>query len=254
MKENTFVILCWSILIGLIIFQGIILVSASDITYEPHKLNTNLSFSYTSNNASSCNITTANTPYGVITINQQSTKIGQTFNNTINGGNFSQIGNYCFNVECSDDGQIATGSICRDITYLGKQLNGARAGLYIGFLTLLILIFFLNFYGMGFLPQSNPRNEEGKIMSISYLKYFRNVLWMTGYFLFIGIMYIASNLAFAFLEEELIAKTLFVIFRVSFMIAPVIVIVWIVYIFASMFHDKQFQNMLNRGIFPGGQL
>jgi len=141
-----------------------------------------------------------------------------------------------------------------EITYLGKQLDEAKSILYVGFLGLLILIFFLNFYGMGFLPARNTRDEEGKIMSISYLKYFRNVLWMTGYFLFIGIIYIASNLAFAFLGEELLAKTLFMIFQVSFGIAPIVVIVWIIWIFASMFHDKQFQNMLNRGIFPQGKL
>lgn len=241
----------------LILFTAVFfinLVSALDITYEPHKLNTDLEFSFTSNNATTCNISTANTPYGVITINQDSTKAGQTFNNTIAGGNFSEIGNYCFNIQCSDGNKIATGSLCRDITYLGKQLSGARAGLYIGLLGLLILIFFLNFFGMGFLPSRNQRDEEGRIMSINYLKYFRNVLWMTGYFLFIGIIYIASSIAFAFLEEELIAKTLFMIFRVSFMMAPLVVIVWMVFIFASMFHDKKFQGMLNRGIFPQGKL
>jgi len=230
------------------------LVSALDITYEPHELDTDLEFSFTSNNATTCNISTANTPYGVITIDQASEKVGQTFNNTIVAGNFSEIGNYCFNIQCFSGEEVETGSLCRDVTYLGKQLNGARAGLYIGFLGLLILIFFLNFFGMGFLPARNQRNEEGKIMSISYLKYFRNVLWMTGYFLFIGIVYIASSLAFAFLEEELIAKTLFMIYRVSFMMAPIIVIVWMIFIFTSMFHDKEFQGMLNRGIFPQGRI
>ena len=241
----------------LILFTAVFLislVSALDITYEPHKLNTDLEFSYTSNNATTCNISTANTPYGVVIINQNSTRAGQTFNNTIDAGNFSEIGNYCFNIQCSDGESTETGSLCRYINYLGKQLSGARAGLYIGFLGLLILIFFLNFFGMGFLPSRNQRNEEGRIMSISYLKYFRNVLWMTGYFLFIGILYISSNLAFAFLEEELIAKTLFMIFRVSFLIAPIIIIVWMVFIFASMFHDKQFQSMLNRGMFPQGRV
>jgi len=240
------------LLIFFFIIVSISLVSAID--YEPHKLDTELEFSFTSNNASSCNVTTANTPYGVIDINQESTKTGQTFNNSIHRGNFSEIGNYCFNLVCTDGSETETGSVCRDVTYLGKQLNGARAGLYIGFLGLLILLFFLNFFGMGFLPARNQRNEEGRIMSISYLKYFRNVLWMTGYFLFIGIIYIASNIAIAFLEEELIANVLFMIFKVSFMMAPVIIIVWMVFIFASIFHDKEFQGMLNRGMFPQGRV
>jgi len=133
-------------------------------------------------------------------------------------------------------------------------LSEAKAILYLGFLAILILVFIVNFIGLGMLPARNTKDEEGRILSISYLKYFRNVLWMTGYFLFIGIIYIASNLSFAFLEEELVSKTLFMIFQISFMVAPIIIIVWIVWIFASMFHDKEFQNMLNRGVFPQGNL
>lgn len=185
-------------------------------------------------------------------INALMTKQGSSFNytfcDTLNLGTY----NYCVIGDIEGINTI----VCKDyeITYLGKQLDSAKSILYIGFLTLLILIFFLNFYGMGFLPARNTRDEEGRIMSISYLKYLRNVLWMTGYFLFIGILYISSNLAFAFLEEELIAKTLFTIFKVSFGIAPVIIIVWMIFIFASMFHDREFQSMLNRGIFPQGKL
>ena len=141
-----------------------------------------------------------------------------------------------------------------DVTYMGKQLTEAGAIMYIGFLALLILVFFLNFIGMGFLPNKNQRDEEGRILSISYLKYFRNVLWMTGYFLFIAIIYVASNLAFAFMEEQFVASVLFTIFKITFGIAPIIIILWLIWIFISMFHDKQFQQMLNRGVFPGGNL
>lgn len=141
-----------------------------------------------------------------------------------------------------------------DVTYIGKQLNEASSVMYIGFLALLVLIFFLNFVGMGFLPNRNQRDEEGRILSISYLKYFRNVLWMSGYFLFIAIVYIASNLAFAFMEEQFVANMLFTIYKVAFGVAPVILILWVIWIFVSIFHDKQFQSMLNRGVFPGGNL
>ena len=156
-----------------------------------------------------------------------------------------------YDVRGISDGCEETFATYFTITHLGKELSSASATMYIGFLALLVLVFFLNFIGMGFLPSRNNRDEEGVLLSINYLKYFRNVLWMTGYFLFIAIMFVASNLAFAFLEEELFANVLFTIFRVSFGLAPVVVIVWMIWIFVSMFHDKQFQNMLNRGFFPG---
>lgn len=156
-----------------------------------------------------------------------------------------------YDVRGISDGCEKTFATYFTVTHLGKELSSASATMYLGFLALLVLVFFLNFFGMGFLPDGNTRDEEGRILSISYLKYFRNVLWMTGYFLFIAIMFVASNLAFAFMEEEFFANILFTIFKVSFGIAPVVVTVWLIWIFVSMFHDRQFQQMLNRGIFPG---
>jgi len=71
--------------------------------------------------------------------------------------------------------------------------------------------------------------------------------WM----LFTGILYLFSNLGFAFLEEEMFSQTLFMLFKVCFSLTPVIVIVWFIWIIVSMFHDKEFQQMLNRGMLPG---
>ena len=181
----------------------------------------------------------------------QLTKIGTKYNYT-SCAISSDLGTYIVNGFGDVDGVTTVFAYDYEVTYLGKQLDSGKSILYIGFLSLLVLIFFLNFYGMGYLPSRNQKDEQGRIMSINYLKYFRNVLWMTGYFLFIGIIYISSNLAFAFLGEELLAKTLFIIYRVSFGLAPVVVIVWMIFIFASIFHDKEFQRMLNRGMLPGG--
>jgi len=198
------------------------------------------------------NITSIQFPNSTITyINEAMGKNGVDYNYTF--CNTSQLGEYSYKV-CGDKNTFSCEVIDFEITYLGKTLSSAKAMMSIGFLSLLILIFFLNFVAMGFLPKRNQADEEGRILSITYLKYFRNVLWMTGYFLFIGIVYIASNLAYGFLDEVLLANTLFMIFRVAFGLAPVVVIVWLIWIFASMFHDKEFQKMLNRGIFPGGNL
>jgi len=228
------------------------LVSADTLT---HQQNTDLNYTMTSNFATYCTLTTINTPNGFNTIEVKGTLIGsQTWLFEIDGSNFSSLGNYRLNIACFGGSTVVTEYQSVDVTYSGKTLNEGKAILYIGFLTLLILIFFLNFFGMGFLPKRNQVDEEGRILSITYLKYFRDVLMMTGYFLFIGITFIASNLAFAFLEEELLAQTLYMIYRISFGFAPVVVIVWIIWIFVSLFHDKQFQKMLNRGMFPQGRI
>lgn len=193
-------------------------------------------------------------PNGTLFLNSvEATALGSgVFNYTTT---FPEKGTYYPTLLCVDGTNSNSDSDGRyEVTYIGKTLDEGKAVLYIGFLTLLILIFFLNFYGMGFLPKRNSMDEEGRIFSINYLKYFRNVLWMSGYFFFIAITFIASNIAFAFLEEALIAQTLFIIYRVSFGFAPVIIIVWIIWTFVSLYHDKQFQKMLNRGMFPQGNI
>jgi len=141
-----------------------------------------------------------------------------------------------------------------DVTYTGNEISTAQSILSLGFLVLLILVFITNFICMSWLPNKNQTDGEGRILSITYLKYLRNVLWMTGYFLFIGIIFVASNLAYGFLSETLLADVLFMIFRVSFVLSPIVVIVWLIWMFVSFFHDKEFQKMLNRGMFPQGRL
>jgi hypothetical protein len=174
----------------------------------------------------------------------------------IKGGNFSAAHPKVYPYGISCDGAGLGGEIVGawESNTVGKSITTPQAILYLGFLILLILIFIVNFVGMSMLPEKNSRDGEGQLLSISYLKYFRNVLWMTGYFLFLGIVYIASNLAFAFLDETLMAKTLFMIFHIGLALAPVVVILWIIWMFVSMFHDKQMQKLLNRGMFEEGKL
>ena len=182
------------------------------------------------------------------------TKQGSSFNYTF--CSTEELGEYTYCVIGDVDGTDTLKTGCYDfkVTYSGKELSEAEAILYVSFLAILILVFIVNFIGIGMLPSKNSKDEYGRILSINYLKYFRNVLWISLYFLFIGIVYIASNLSFAFLQEELVAKTLFMIFQISFGFAPVFLIVWVVWMFVSMFHDKEFQKMLNRGVFPQGNL
>jgi hypothetical protein len=200
-----------------------------------------------------CHLDLANYSGNIITHGDMIYNIDGHWSYFIDGGNFSYIGYYPYGVSCIDEsGGVLSGIF--EVTYLGKELSVGESILYIGFLTLMILLFIVNFVAIGYLPARNERDEEGRIMSISYLKYFRNVLALVGYFLFIAIFYMSSNLAFAFLQEELFAKTLFMIFRVSFLLVPVVIVVWVIWIFASMFHDKEFQKVLNRGMFPGGSI
>jgi len=181
-------------------------------------------------------------------MNKNDSSFYYQFNNTQQLGTY----NYCGYGDVSGTNT----TYCYDftITYLGKQLTTEKAIIYFIFLIVFVLIFIGTFIFIGFLPSRNDRDEEGRLMSISYLKYLRTVLYLFEWMLFIGITYMFSNLGFAFLEEEMFSQTLFMIFKICLGLTPVIITVWFIWMIVSMFHDKEFQNMLNRGMIPGGDL
>ncbi len=141
-----------------------------------------------------------------------------------------------------------------DVTYNGDSISSSQAILYAVLLFVLIFVFIITILGINQLPSGNTQDEEGKILSISYLKYLRPVGWFFLWMLFIAILFLSSNIAFAFLSGQLFAQLLFTLFKICFALTSVIVVVWIIWIYRQMFHDKQMQNMLNRGIFPQGKL
>lgn len=140
------------------------------------------------------------------------------------------------------------------INYRGDVISSGQGVLYLSLFAILFFFFYLTILAINQLPSSNTKDEEGRILSISYLKYLRPVGWMFTYFLMIGILFLASNLAFNYLNEQLFAQILFVLYRLAFLAAPIVITLWIVWIFVQMFHDKQMQNLLNRGFFPQGKL
>ena len=202
------------------------------------------------NDSTSCSFFLANATGDVVVIrNPIYDNTNRYWYTNISGGNFTR-GKYYYGISCNDStyGGAITGEW--DVTKTGYELTEARAIVYVGLLALLIFALFGLFFGMSFLPASNQRDEDGKILSITYAKYFRLPLWLMAYFLFIAIMFLGSNVAFVYLGEELFGKTLFSIFAMGMAIAPAIVIVLMVYFFVKFFHDREFQRYLKRGVFP----
>ena len=166
-----------------------------------------------------------------------------TFCNTTANGEYTY--DYC------DEG----GDNCKEniftITYSGLEVTQGQSTIYAVLLFLLVLFFIGTFFGIGMLPSSNEKNPEGEIISISYLKYFRSVLWFLEWIFLMGIMFLASNLAFAFLGETLFANLFFIIYRIMFMMLPVIVLIWGVWFYIKFVQDKDFKKMFERGFIPG---
>ena len=245
-----------------LLFLGMFLismVSAQETSLGTFKINERIEIiQLCSNDTSlcdSCNITSVNYPsLSSIVSNVAMEKRSADFNYTLNESQTNQTGTLQINGFCKTSSQYKVFSFTAKVNYLGYEITSGQSILYVALLGVLFFVFVSILFAIDKLPRYNQQDEEGKILSVSYLKYFRPVLWFVEWMLFIAALYISSNLAFAFLNEQLFAKILFTLFRVCFGLTPLIVILWIVWIFVSMFHDKEFQKMLNRGIFPQGRL
>lgn len=137
-----------------------------------------------------------------------------------------------------------------EITYAGLEVTEGQAIIYTALLLLLIFFFIITFLGIGLLPASNTRDEEGKIVQISWLKYLRSPLWFFEWILLIGIMFLASNLAFGFLAEPLFGELFFIIYRIMFMLTPIMCLVWMAWFYIKFVQDREFKKMFERGFAP----
>ena len=113
----------------LLLFIGIFLISLTSATdYLPHKINTTLEFSFSDDLATSCDVSTMVTPNNsVVWISQTMANTGDTFSATITNGNFTELGVYCFNIECAD----GYGDVCREVTNSGEIASGSKITLII---------------------------------------------------------------------------------------------------------------------------
>ena len=174
---------------------------------------------------------------------------------SIKSGNLTQVGdNYNYLVQCNSSslGGFTKGEF--DLINNVVDVSVGSAILYVSLFIVLFFVFFMNIWFINRLPEKNNQDEEGKFISINWLKYLRGSLWFVEYILFVAILYVSSNLSFYYLNEHLIANVLFVIYRLAFLLAPVIVIIWIVWVFAKIAQDKRFWKLIQNGIFPQGKL
>ncbi len=125
-----------------ILMLGMFLMSFASAEI-PHEQNTELNFSITSNFATSCELTTINSPTGIIEIGQISTSTG-TFDFNVLSGNFTSLGIYCMNIVCTDGTDITTGEYCREITSDGLGSTQTKQdNYYILFIGIALLFGFI---------------------------------------------------------------------------------------------------------------
>jgi len=202
------------------------------------------------NSSTNCTFYLANS-YGVILF---SSNIGyaEYWSVIIGGGNLSYIGEYPYGVNCQNGGIGGSLSGTFYAGYAGRILDEGEALLYIPLFLVIFFLFFGGIYAMSLLPDSNSKDEEGKIMQVNLLKYLRKTIGLVLWFLFISVLFLASNLSFAYSPDLMIGTFLLTLFRIGMVLSFPIILLWVLYIFAQIIDDKEMRKMLNRGMFPQG--
>ncbi len=133
-----------------------------------------------------------------------------------------------------------------EITGTGFDLDVPRTNLSIALLFLIVFAFVICIFGVTKLP-STDNFEDGKLISVSKLKYLRPVLGGVSWFLLIAIFYTGSNIALAYMGTTLLGNILFVLFRIMFLLTLPMIVVWFLYIFVSVFQDRKLEKNILRG-------
>lgn len=177
----------------LFLFLGIIILLSfsSAITYDPHKINEDFTFSWTDSIADGCNLTTITYPNGTISIiNMEISRSGNTYSGTITKGNFTQEGIVCWNYDCTD----GHGDDCIEVTHNGKDKpSGVVIVLFsILFLIILATLITLMLYTLAHFVE---KDFDMKDLIFNISAYF--VLW--GIYI-LGIEYVGNSFINTFLE------------------------------------------------------
>ena len=236
-----------NILILLLIVSTLSLVGAESIgTFQ---LSQDVEIYQTCNNCTYCNFTRVMGPSNqTIVTNISSYQDGTYFFYNIEGANFTRNGQHTYCYACGNDADTSTGCLNFDITYAGGELTQQMATIYIIAFGVLIFLFILILAVIRVLPSKDTTSEEGMIMKVSDLKHLRPVLWGVEWGLVLALLFIVSNITMAYLPRELFGRFFFVIYQVMFWISIPMLFVWVMWMFAKVYQDKEIKRLIERGV------
>lgn len=170
------------------------------------------------------------------------------FNITIPKANVTEVGNHHYSIFCvsgihndSDKGIIL-------ITPTGNDLTDAQGTVYIITLIGIFFAFALCLWGAIAIPSRHKRNDEGKVVAVSDLKYVKMILWAFSYLLLMWIFFMLSEIARNFLFSDVVSRIFYFIFYFFLILMFPLVVVFIIITIMLKFQDKKTTDLINRGV------
>ena len=241
----------------IILLALICLVFISFASAETFKQEQSIDFKKTCTNSSdsicstvaTCNITMRiprNNSYIVNNQEMQNNDNG-LFNYTLNSNQVSVLGTYTWDMFCCD-GSCGEAHGNFQVTKTGVELSQDKAIVYLGMLALLVFLFIVNVGAIPLLPSKNTSDEEGFFVGVSNLKYVRAILYVTAWGLLMVLMFISSNISFLYLETTLMGDILFKFYQFMMLMTIPGLFLWFIFIFVSIFRDKEMKSLIERGV------
>ncbi|RPJ79784.1 MAG: hypothetical protein EHM20_00330 [Alphaproteobacteria bacterium] len=159
----------------------------------------------------------------------------------------NDMGQYLVNGFGDVDGVKTVWAYDFEVTGTGFEFNQPRSLMYVALLGLLIFLFVLSLYTIPSLPTGDNYDEDGSLISINQLKYLRPVLYVVAYMILVAITYTASNISLAYMGETMMGSLFFKIFHILFGLAPLMALLWFVFILYNAVQDRQLKKVLERG-------
>lgn len=229
-----------------------ILKQNQDVKLHAHVINITLgSNNHLTNTSTTCYLHLYNTTSHLLEHNLTFDDNLLEWELSIDGANFSKVGEFAFYLECASVDSICAVSGGYEVSATGIELTIPRAIVYLGLLAIMIFLFLVTMAGIPLLPSRNEKSPEGELMGISHLKHVRTFLWGLAYMELMLICFLSSNIASAYLGTIMFSQLLFNVYYLMGLLLPIMFIIWFLYLLSRVFQDGELQRLLNHGIREG---
>jgi hypothetical protein len=187
----------------------------------------------------------------IINVNEEMTQIGNDFNYSYTP---TLIGTYSFNTCSNPSGESVCDSDTFEVTTSGTQLNGSKTALNLGLLFLMLCLFVISLFTMFQLPNKKEIKDNGEIINRGWITYVKPILFILSWSLLMAIIFIASGIALQYLYFDMFGKLLFNLYKIMMGLTLPMIVIWLIWIFVSIFQDKETKRMIERGGDDFGQI
>lgn len=194
-------------------------------------------------NCNSMNVTILYPNSSVLIDNQQTTNKIYYANYTINP---TIKGKYTYYF--SDGTNSSYGTF--EVTTTGNELDNSQALLYLLVEVVLIFLFLLAVYGGIKIPFENIRVNEDEVIKVNWKKYFKIFCWAGAYMIYLGIIFIAWNLIYAYAQWSSLGIFLHYIFKLSYILGYIVLVAIIILSLVNYIQDKKIESFIKRTGLP----